>query len=283
MGHFPHADWFDTWEGRQVFASWCALRALLAPLPSPFIHHQLGGLIRRHRTVDNRLDALAPQVVVEIGAGLSARGIAYAERHAAVTYVEIDLHNVVVAKRRCLRGKYLPANYRLVAGDILQPALADCLPACLIKDKSLVVITEGLMPYLSLEAQRRAWRNVATLMRKAAHSIYLLDMYPRDRLDADPLGSELMLSALSLFTGTPIADHLLPTVQSIVDELHACGFATVHAVEPGNAACPGPAQPWLLLEARTGRLRLPQGTRRGGPGRRRQRQSAAPAGQALHA
>ena len=233
--------------------------------------------------MERRLEGLAPQVVVEIGAGLSARGIAYAERHADVTYVEIDLHEVVVAKRRCLRGKYLPANYRLVVGDVLQRAVADCLPACLIKNKRLVVITEGLMPYLPLQAQRRAWRNVAALMHKAGDSVYLFDMYPRDRLDADPLGSELMLSALSLFTGTPIAEHLLPTVQSIVDELHACGFATVHEAEPGDAERGETPQPWLLLEAQTARLRLPEGTRCGGTGRRGRRQSAAPAGQPVHA
>lgn len=248
---FRHADWFDTWQGRQMFAAWCGVRAWLAPLPSPFIRRQLASLILRHRTLDKRLSELAPDFVIEVGAGLSPRGVGYTEDHPDATYLELDLPEMICEKRALLRAKRLPPNYRLATMDVVSPKFRHCVPERTLKHQRLVIISEGVMPYLSLDAQRTAWRNIATLAHKASDAAYLLDMYPRDRLNIDPLGTELELGALSIFTQTPIAENLFDCVETLFDELHACGFNTVRTLPPTQLTERGDSrQPWVLLEAR---------------------------------
>lgn len=247
---FCHADWFDTWQGRQMFVAWSAMRAWLAPLPSPFIHHQLDCLILRHRTLDRRLRALAPDFVIEVGAGLSPRGIAYAEDHPRATYLELDLREVVREKRSLLRTRHLPGNYRLGTGDLLSTDFRHCVSKRALENQNLAVITEGVMPYLERDAQRTAWRNVAALARKAADASYLLDMYPRDQLDIDPLGTELTVGALSIFTHTPIAENLFDSTDALVDELCGCGFSAVKTLPPAILTeRENVQQPWVMLEA----------------------------------
>lgn len=251
IGGFRHAEWFDTLEGRQLFAQWSLLRASLALLPSPFIRHQLDALILRHRTLDLRLARLRPDAVIEIGAGLSPRGVAYAEHHRGVDYVEIDLPDIVELKRRLMRHRDVPDNYRQIGADVERVAFEEILEGERLRRARLVVISEGLMPYLPPAVQRQTWRELAHLTRQARFGAYLLDMYPLERLQRDPLGSACLLGSLSLFTQSAIAANLFDSARQVAEELRTCGFARITHVTPDTLPtgfC-GPL-PWLLIDAR---------------------------------
>ncbi len=252
IGGFNHADWFDTREGRQLFAQWSAVRTMTAFMPSPFLRHQIDALILRHRTLDRRLEALRPEIVIELGAGLSPRGVAYAERHRAVRYLEFDLDAIVNLKRKLIAGHHPPANFRLVAGDLTSPSFDDAIRDEPLRDARVVVISEGVMPYLPPQAQRTAWRRLADLLEPVRFGAYLLDMYSLERLAIDPVGSTWLLTALSLFTHTAIGSNLFASDQQVCEALQTCGFPEVKTLEPPPlpTGFDGPL-PWLLLEAHT--------------------------------
>lgn len=252
IGGFNHADWFDTREGRQLFAQWSALRTMTAFMPSPFLRHQIDALILRHRTLDRRLEVLQPDVVIELGAGLSPRGIDYAERHRAVRYLEFDLDEIVSLKRRLVAGHHPPANFRLVPGDLTSPSFDEAIREEPLRDARAVVISEGVMPYLPPQAQRATWRRLAALLGPVRFGAYLLDMYSLERLGIDPVGSTWLLTALSLFTRTAIGSNLFASDRQVCEALKACGFPEVETLEPPPlpTGFDGPL-PWLLVEAHT--------------------------------
>lgn len=85
-----------------------------------------------------------PAIVVELAAGMGARGIAIARAHPAVDVVEIDLPRVVDDKRaRLQRRVQLPSNLRWLAADLAVIPLADLVG----EQRAHVVIMEGMLPY----------------------------------------------------------------------------------------------------------------------------------------
>lgn len=251
---FDEADLFDTWLGRLGYdAAWAGslpLRLLRQPAG-----YALPNLHLRHHWLEQRLDAIAPGLVVEIGAGLSPRGLVYARRHPHMQYVEVDLPNMVAAKKRRLRTTPLPDNYRLetldlLASDFVAAARALARPG----DGPCVVITEGVVDYLSFGHRRMAWEQIAALLASIGGGHYLLDLHVHARLREFGLFTDAMFAVLEGVTGHGFHHNLFDTTDEALALLRQSGFSDAAvlettALDAGELPVPPRGRFFELIEA----------------------------------
>jgi O-methyltransferase involved in polyketide biosynthesis len=220
---FPNAELFDTLAGRVLFGSshW-VLSVLGRRAPSLPWHEQF--LFIRHHALEARLEALAPTYVLEAGAGLSPRGLTFARRFPHLTYVEVDLPHMVRRKRRCLKGRGAPSNYHLVEGDLTDPRLLDGLPALPKPSDSVVIVTEGVLDYLSMRDKRCAMATFVSLLSSVHRGSHLFDAYTLDRLAKYPLSSAAVLGFASAVGGTRFKSRLFRDVRELEELARSAGY-----------------------------------------------------------
>lgn len=195
----PWAELFDTGVGRALYA---AGELLFAPARQAGFTTPPEFLVQRHLMLDALLTELAPSQLIELGAGLSPRALAFADAHG-LPALDIDLPAMVQLKRRRL-GPLAPTSYRALALDVLATedfasALAPYL-RCAAGNGSVVVITEGVIPYFPLDLQQRLFSRIASLLRHLGGGIYLTDVHHQkevDRLGAFASTFRTVLSGLS--------------------------------------------------------------------------------------
>jgi len=154
----PYADLFVTTLGRRLFRAYGLLElpATLKGKPTKLLRT----LRNRHLLIDRELERLDPDVVVELGAGLSRRGLTCV-LDRGVRYVEVDLPAMTAYKRQLIDER-LPAQLRCLMGDrfrvesadILAPAFGEQLAGMLQGAKRPVVIAEGVVGYFEAPARR---------------------------------------------------------------------------------------------------------------------------------
>lgn len=228
---FAGAELFDTWLGRMGYDSarvgLLPLRALRQPAGQFLTYLQL-----RHQWIEQRLDALAPGLVIEIGAGLSPRGLIHARRNPDTYYLELDLPDMVAAKRRRMHATALPDNYRLEALDLLAPDFADAVLRLTGSVQGpCLVVTEGVVDYLSFVDRRAAWKQIAALLRQLGGGHYLLDLHVQARIRAFGLSTTTMLAMLEGLTGHGFGPNLFSTIDEGCDVLRAAGFDDAAALD----------------------------------------------------
>lgn len=199
----PYADMFATPKGAAMYwafhgtADVVSRAAGLGTLP--------GYLEFRHRMLEAELRELDPDRIIELGAGLSRRGVTWALDHQ-VPYVEIDLPHMRRAKREMLaRGpgriaKAIDAGIlRLHATDILAPSFADELAELLAGAERPVVVSEGLVAYFDAPDRDRLLVNIAKGLRTTGGH-YLTDLQRRDRERRVGLPAVVLRQAIRLVT-----------------------------------------------------------------------------------
>jgi O-methyltransferase involved in polyketide biosynthesis len=143
-------------------------------------------LLARHRAIDALLaDAVERHgvgQVIEIAAGMSARGWRFANRYGErLTYVEADLPAMAARKRRALaRIGSLSDTHRVAEIDALSddgPASLTALAATLDPGAGLAVVTEGLLGYLSTDAMLGLWERIARTLRTFPSGRYVSDLH----------------------------------------------------------------------------------------------------------
>lgn len=151
------------------------------------LRHQL---LHRHAAIDRLLADSGCSRVVEVASGFSPRGVSFSTDPARA-YIEIDLPDMVAAKRRQLeaseagRAALQRGNFSLRAGDITRLDFAGEFVASRSGDQAseglsgqpTAVISEGLMMYFKREQQLAIWRSIAALVT-ATGGIYLFDYIP---------------------------------------------------------------------------------------------------------
>jgi O-methyltransferase involved in polyketide biosynthesis len=171
----PHAEYFATPLGKRLFRAYRLLElpATLRGEPSKLLRT----LRNRHTLIDAELERIQPDVVVELGAGLSRRGLTFA-LDRGVRYVEIDLPAMVAYKRKQLATRVPAALQERLAGrlrildvDIFAPGFADALAQELRGAQRPVIIAEGVVGYFQadqrsvlLERVRRALPATGTFL-----------------------------------------------------------------------------------------------------------------------
>jgi O-methyltransferase involved in polyketide biosynthesis len=222
---FPHAELFATRRGR-VFVAVYRLLERLGGGPRGVLTRTLHN---RHATLDEAVLACDPDRVVELGAGLSPRGIALAAGRD-LDCVDVDLPAMLACKRRLVERRAGPAlraalarRWRLAALDVTADDFADGLAALLVGAARPVVVAEGLVGYFEDPVKRRILAAVRRALGERDGAL-LADVRIRGG-DARAtrtlrLGIRLLTRSRGAPTGFADAAHALGLVR-------AAGFARV--------------------------------------------------------
>jgi O-methyltransferase involved in polyketide biosynthesis len=143
-------------------------------------------LLQRHMLIDDRVrDAIENRGVdqiLEIATGLSPRGARFARQYPDLHYIESDLPEMAARKRALLNREGLTSNRHYVVDcNILARETEDSLEKVLARfdlSKPVLVITEGLVNYFSLETIAGFWERLALALQAFPRGIYLADNYP---------------------------------------------------------------------------------------------------------
>lgn len=191
-------------------------------------------LLQRHLLVEavlcEAVERRGVRQVVEIAAGMSARGLRLSERYAdlGLTYVEGDLPDMVARKRGALEGlrgprhHVLPLNALVDEGPTsLRGATADLL------DPSLptAVITEGLLLYFDRAQVEGLWGRIGSFLAGFPQGMYAFDLISADVLTRFPAVA-LFFRLLTLVARGRVVTHYATPAEASA-QLHASGFESV--------------------------------------------------------
>lgn len=143
-------------------------------------------LLQRHllidRLVEKAIEEQGVTQVVEIACGLSPRGTRLVEKYPELHYVEADLPEMAARKRRLLEdGGHLSERHRVVECNILATegnATLERILGNLDLSRPVMVITEGLVNYFSLETISAFWHRLALALQAFPRGTYITDNYP---------------------------------------------------------------------------------------------------------
>jgi O-methyltransferase involved in polyketide biosynthesis len=191
----------STREGEILFASlqpaMLASRTLGGPSLEPY-------LMARHLAIDARVEQAieSGQVsqVLEVAAGLSPRGWRFAQRYGdRITYMEADLPAMAERKRRALaRSGSLGEHHRVVDVDALRPGGPGSLAALageLDPAAGLIIVTEGLLGYLSTPDMTALWGRFAAVLSGFRAGRYVSDLHLGDVVTPVIRGFRVLLGA----------------------------------------------------------------------------------------
>lgn len=237
----------SSWQGRVMFGGMepfmAASRLAGGPSLEPY-------LLARHRAIDALLEQSITEdgvgQVLEVAAGLSARGWRFTQRHPGLTYVEADLPGMAQRKRDALRQMGAPGDgLRVVDVDALKPGGAGSLEelaATLDPDRGLVIITEGLTSYLDTETLQGLWRRFATILSGFRAGRYLADVMPQSSGRSPVVRAGRLV--LSGFVRGRVHLHFSDPAAATA-ALIDCGFAQA-AVRPAHEIAPADGKPASL-------------------------------------
>ncbi|HEY3586003.1 MAG TPA: class I SAM-dependent methyltransferase, partial [Myxococcaceae bacterium] len=187
-------------------------------------------LLARHRAIDLLLERAIERhgvrQVIEVAAGLSARGWRFAQRYGElITYVETDLPEMAERKRRALeRMGSLSEHHRVAAMDVLSdsgPDSVEAVAAELESAQGLAIVTEGLVGYLPQEATEAMWARFAHTLGGFASGRHICHVHLRD---VDAVQVEALSLLLSVFVRGRVRVHYRSAAE-VERALLKAGFA----------------------------------------------------------
>jgi methyltransferase (TIGR00027 family) len=244
----------QTLEGRMLFESLRPMMTINSILGRGTLEEYL---LARHRAIDDLLERAIEDhgitQVVEIAAGLSARGWRFTTRYPKLTYIEADLPDMAARKRRSLaRMDGHSATHRVVELDALRESGPDSLPGVasgLDQTRGLAILTEGLLGYLETDDVKAMWRRGAAVLSGFAAGRYISDIHLSSLQTIEVRAFRVLLSA---FVRGRVHMHFRDPAE-VVAALEAAGF-TEPEVRPAFAVAGLPAHPGMrlayVLEAR---------------------------------
>jgi O-methyltransferase involved in polyketide biosynthesis len=255
-GGLPCAGLLATPEARVVFRVTNAALFLAGLLRRnlPSLRHSL---LHRHVMIDRLLRDSDATQVIELACGLSRRGATFSA-DPKQRYVEIDLPHVIAKKRELLlrtdvgRAVLDRANLTLAAADVAEASLEEWVEP----GARLAVIAEGLLMYLTPDAQRQLWAKVRRLLNVAdvagaKDGLFVFDLVPTCEQPPPGRVGRALEALMKRFTGGRSFERDERTRDDIAGELRAAGFSRVEAKEPRSVA-----REWALpfADARTQQL-----------------------------
>ena len=236
-----------TLEGRMLFESLRPVMTINSILGRGTLEQYL---LARHQAIDRLLERAIESAgitqVIEIAAGLSARGWRFASRYPELTYIEADLPDMADRKRRSLaRMDGHSQRHRIVELDAVKDSGPDSLPSVaggLEPAQGLAVITEGLLGYLETEQVEGIWKRVARTLQRFSAGRYISDVHLSSLQTLEVRAFRVVLSA---FVRGRVHLHFRDPGE-VVDALKTAGFAGAE-VRPAFAVAGLPSQPGTRL------------------------------------
>lgn len=199
-------------------------------------------LLQRHLIIDHLIDQAVTEhgvtQVLEIACGLSPRGIRLRQKHPLIHMVETDLPAMASRKAaRLLAAGRLGDHHQVMPIDILADNGEQTLEAVMARafdnTKPVVVVTEGLTSYFSLEVITKFWRRLAKLLAERPGSVYLSETYlmPRQPLLRGSL--QALGGLLGTMTRSQVSFHF-DNDQQARSHFLGCRFHEVRVYNPAE-------------------------------------------------
>lgn len=256
----PHAKHFKTATGRVLYWGFFAMGEWMTRL-SPAVPTMRDYLEYRHRLIDAVVADEEPDLLVEVGAGLSRRGVTWAADHGIVV-VEFDLPGMAAVKRR--RVAALPAELRarmagrhtVVDADVLAPDFATTLGVAIGGARRPVVIAEGLMSYFAAAERQRFLTAVAAGLRGAGGGLLICDTHTRSAQAKVGTAAKVLKAAIMTLTRRRRALGAYADEADLRQRFTAAGFDRVAVVAAEDHASAAPSLARLRSPAHvvTGRV-----------------------------
>jgi O-methyltransferase involved in polyketide biosynthesis len=251
----PYADAYATRKGAAMYWSMRLAGEWIADA-IPTVPSMTQYLALRHLAIDHALDEIAPDRVVEIGAGLSRRGTTWA-LDRDVAYLEVDLPHMVAHKRAAIEarfqgalGEQLRRRLSVIAHDVLAPDFTGWLEGVLRGAERPVVIAEGVMGYFPIAERLRIARATASALAPAGGS-FLCDLRASEGGRSIAIAARLLKGGIKLATrGRGVAEDF-----ARADDVRAffaeAGFRSCAPIDetkvPGAPRVPSPARVWRAI------------------------------------
>lgn len=231
----PYADALATRTGALLYWGAFALGEWTTRV-LPGVPTMRGYLAYRHLLIDAMLERLAPDRLIELGAGLTQRTIAWAIDRDVDT-VDVDLPGMIAVKREALarlpegaRAR-LGVRHRMVAADVLAPGFAAELAALIGDARRPVVVAEGLVSYFDAEGRVRLLAAVAEALAQRRGGALLVDLHTADAQARFGGATRVLRSAIRVITRrrhalAPFADEA-----ALRDAIAGAGFDGMEIVD----------------------------------------------------
>lgn len=236
----PHAEHFATRKGAALFWSFrVAGEWVAAALPNVPSMPQY--LAQRHLAIEHGLTEFAPDVIVELGAGLSRRGLTWAR--AGTRYVEVDFPYMVEAKRALIPDALRTPLLTHESIDILSSEFAARLADILGDAKRPAVVAEGVVGYFHPDQRAQLGHDLA---RTVKHGVFLCDL--RSRAAAAQNAAKVLRAGIKLITRGRGPAEDFADEESIARFFADAGFASAEPIDlrdvRGAPRVPSPARVW---------------------------------------
>jgi O-methyltransferase involved in polyketide biosynthesis len=179
----PHADLFATPTGAVLYWGFFAIGEWTTRV-LPGVPSMREYLEYRHRLIDAVVEALGPDPLVELGAGLTRRAVTWAADHG-VRAVEIDLPQMAAIKREALARAPIDLQRRLTGchqvldADVLADDFVDRFVAAVGPGGRPVVVAEGVLSYFDPDDRAELLRRVAEGLRRVGGGALVCDVHTK--------------------------------------------------------------------------------------------------------
>ncbi len=248
----PYAEHFATPRGRRLYwlfrgaGEWVAAASGRSPL-------LVDVLAYRHRTIDAEIARARPDVVVEIGAGLSPRGVWSVCDAGVERYVEVDLPHMVEAKRARLATlpdearRRCEARLALEARDVLSDGFGAWLAGRLAGARRALVNAEGVLGYFDVGERETIVRGVARGLRAAHEGTFLCDLRDRERAVQSGFAVSVLRGAVQVVTRGRGLREDFADAGAVASFFAGCGLHASPVETPGER--PMPTRIWRAAPA----------------------------------
>lgn len=233
-------------EDGLIPASGQALYSLLTPFES-FSRLIAGGsvrtfLLQRHLIIDQLIiDAVERDnmtQVLEIACGLSPRGIRLRRQFPRLKMVEADLPKMAERKAAfLLTHGYLGDNHQVRPLDIFADSGSLSLEAVIDEQfdaaSPLLVVTEGLTSYFTLDDISQFWYRLAQTLSRRPGSSYISETYLQPANSLIGGGLNVLRQALGAITQAQVSFHFR-NGEDAAAHLETMGFDKVDVLNPAD-------------------------------------------------
>ncbi len=248
----PWSELFATTKGAALFWAFRLSGEWIATT-TPGVPSMEQYLAQRHLAIEHALEGLAPDLVIEIGAGLSRRGITWA-LDRGVRYVEVDLPHMTAEKRAAVE-RSLPEDLRarlgatldLVSRDVLDDDFGAWLRARVAGAARPVVIAEGLLGYFPRDERLRLARAIRHALAPA-RGAFLCDLRAREGGPSIAIGARVLRAGITLVTRGRGAREDFAGLDDVRRFFADAGFLRADPIDlrdvPRAPRVPSPARVW---------------------------------------
>ncbi len=188
----------------------------------------------RYKAVTQAMRRTGSRQVLELASGLTLRGLAFTQ-DSSYTYVESDLTGItaekaaVIASLRQRYGLVDYGNLHFPAVNALDRSQLQVAVKRLHRDRPLVVVSEGLFPYLSADEMRTVVSNIRDLLAEFKGTWITTDLSIKEEVNQVSEQQRNFRRIVAAATEHKMYSNAFDSLEQVTAFLHEMGLsAAVH-------------------------------------------------------